>query len=244
MKYARFVLLFMLGFASPAVVAKESPMASTKIADKIECLVLSQSSEYAGDQTIYVAPQAVRAFNRYHDTCIICKAPDWKVWIINQKRHLIYSSSLEKWQGGNVQGIAMYLGKGWEAFNWSMAGQKTYAGLSCKKFLQGGLKKGVATPLNPSSKGIYFACDNGKDPHVYRFLQKLHTVPPVGGIPMFLEFNVKANYLKAELETKSAKTQAVPRSSFDIPSDYKTVKNENDIYTDEKMQGLLQDMNN
>ena len=213
---------------------------------KIECTTLDQRSHFGGDQTIWLAPNAVKVYNKKNHACILAKAPDWKVFVYNEKRKVIYSCPLSKWQGGNIQGLAQYFGRLWDSYEWIASGTQAYAGVRTHKYVQGKIKKGVPIPEKFATDGEYLSWEDCKvDSNAILFLRKLTTVPSLGAVPLMLKAaHSKTDPAKIDLETIKLSKQKVDTLIFDAPTGYKPVKLENDVYSDENLQGLMEDITN
>lgn len=240
------MFIALLSSGLPADAKNAQPSSVAKAAAKIDCLVLEQTSHYGGEQTIWLAPNAVRTYSKKNHVYVLTKAPDWKVFVFSEKRKVIFTAPLQKWQGGNIQGLAQYFGRVWDFYDWSKSGSQKYAGLNANKYLQGKLKKGIATPEHFTIEGEFLTYEEFKqDPNIVTFLRKLHTVPSLGSIPLFLRAaHSKTDPPKIDLETSRVRREKIDAGLFIAPTKYKNVKLENDVYTDDAMQGLMEDLNN
>lgn len=229
------------------VAAKNIPRGNSKAVEKVDCLILDQKGTYNGDQKIWVSPNAVKAYAGKNHVYVLSKAPDWKVYVFNEKRKVVFQSSLQKWQGGNIQGLAQYFGRVWDCYGWAKtATQQDYMGLKASKYMQGNLKKGQPKPEHFTIGGEYLTYEDFKqEPKVVDFLRKLHTVPSLGSIPLFLKSrHSKTDPPRIDLETVRVRREKVETDLFSAPTGFKSVKLENDVYSDANMQGLMEDMNN
>lgn len=245
--FATCILALHVFISAPTFAKNAQPSSLAKANSvKVACLILEQDNNYGGEERIWVAPNAVRAFSKRNNVTIVSKAPDWTVYVFNDKRHVVFSAPLAKWQGGNVQGLAKYFGHVWDSYEWVKSGTQNYSGLKANKFKQGKLKKGEPVPDKIAMDGEYLCYDEmAQDPHVVTFLHKLHIVPEFGSIPLFIRAkHSKFDPPKIGLETTKAYKEKVDPAIFAAPSTYKSVRLENDIYSDENMQGLLEDINN
>lgn len=245
--FAACIFAYQLVVSAPALAKNIEPGSRNNINQaKVDCLVLEQDNHYGGEERIWVAPNAVKAFSKRNKVTIVSKSPEWKVYVFNDRRRVVFSTPLAKWQGGNIQGLAKYFGHVWDSYDWVKTGSQNYAGLKANKFKQGNLKKGAPIPERVAMDGEYLCYDEvAQDPHVMTFLHKLHIVPEFGSIPLFLRAkHSNSDPPKIGLETIKASKEKVDPSIFAAPSAYKSVRLENDIYSDESMQGLLEDLNN
>ena len=211
-------------------------------------LVFDQMSRVSGELQLLLAPSAVRIDDKRNKVSVICRTADWRVFVFSNRHKHLYSTALKNWSGGNVQGLAAFIGPSWDSYQWKRSGKGAvkYAGLDATLYLQGALlpDEEKASKSRTFVQGKYLAFDNeGVAPGVISFLRKFYSVPKIGGIPLSLSYKRNAEDTNNQnLETKKFSTQLMDTAVFNVPTGYKQVKTETEVIADDSVQGLMKEI--
>ena len=205
--------------------------------------VLTQKSATLGDQYVYISSNGLKCYNPRAGFALVTHAPDWNITLYNEKTHVYYNTTLEKWKG-ELQGRG--LNRDIQSAKWNKGTAGSISGLRATEYVM----SGGNTLHAPHSKGharnisdaTYWVSDDiTVPPALSSLLSTAYGVPATQNVPLRLTCT-DGGAKKTLLETYRTQQTPIPVSYFVCPSGYSPVKSDAEVMMNDEQKQIFNDM--
>ena len=197
--------------------------------------ILDQLKPDYGGHTVFVSPQAIKIISKNYGFHLLCRAPDWKVWLFRPSEKVFWACELK-----DFSSIIMFNPVGVtheKVAKFEFDGKETLLGVKCSKYVE---------TTNHSTK-VLVADDIKTTPEAAELSSRFFTIPRQKSLPMQYSNVVRANPGKASswfnpdtfrdgrtgvvfrVRTLSAKKVPFNAADFAYPVGYRRVKDIKDV---------------
>ena|ERR1700733_317118 len=208
--------------------------------------VLQQKSQISGRQDVYFSKTALRIDNANTHATIFCAAPDWQVFIYNNRTHNCFSTKPETFRADFFRSLTIIEGENVGRLPWKKGGEANIFGVPITKYTVH-LNKAEADAVRlrtvPVNQGEYQVVSGTALPsRVCDILAKLYGLPVMSALPFALTYRGIDGRVDWSLKTESAKTVPVTSTTFGRPVGGHTVKKESEVFMGEGGLSVVEDL--
>jgi hypothetical protein len=196
----------------------------------------------AGRSQIFVTASALKIVSADHDLIVLTKKPDWKIYLINEKKQLIFQTTEKTWHGRYPLAIHAAMSARLLGMGKSRESQVTLLGLPATKvLLTPNAQPANAEPNSSLFSADYWVTDKfGISASACRIMERYFLLPPSDYFP--LRLYTHSNMTNTELETDSCKKMDIPESTFAVPKDFRQAPNAESVLPMENKNQFLDDL--
>lgn len=206
--------------------------------------VLTQKSATFGDQYVYISSNGLKCYNPRAGFALVTHAPEWDITLYNEKTHVYYSTTMDKWRG-ELQ--SRMLSRDIQNAKWSKASGGNISGLRATQYvMSGGNSLHMPHTKNHHSHSISDATywvseDITVPPALSSLLATAYGVPATQNVPLRLTCT-DGGAKKTLLETYRTQQAPIPVSYFVCPGGYSLVKSDAEVMMNDEQKQIFNDM--
>ncbi len=242
--------------ASAAKPDLAKPNLDKRSAKNVQALLVKQESKMLSNTDVYITAKAIKIVEVKSGTQFVACAPDWKVFVFNNRSKQIYCCSLDQFKGYSKSSLFVQVGYDYTgipvqptAKHGKLFGFTTHIYESSLAYGQQAEKQCGKHSPNPqpgATKSASLDASNlglGSVAPQALLLSRYYILHDVNEIPLnYRATDMIGNHNKP-VETKSITTVALPPSEFKPPTDYKSVSEVEKVRIDnsakESMESVL-----
>ena len=204
--------------------------------------MLTQRSEYMGDQYIYVCKNGFKWVNPKAGANVVTGAPNWVVTMFNDKTKQYFQTTFEKWRS-QMLSTSGNRAREMQSARWKKAGSATISGLKASKYVMSGPATQGGGKLSAVKRAACWVADDIEVPApIADMLSRVYGMPRTRYFPLKVSYQTNGGQVKVALDTYRSSTCAIPANYFAKPQGYALASSQAEVLMDEETRQLFRDM--
>lgn len=204
--------------------------------------MLTQRSEFMGDQYIYVSATGFKWVNPKAGANVVTSSPGWIVTMFNDKTHQYFQTTFEKWKS-QMASSGGSRAREMQAARWKKAGSANISGLKATKYVMEGSISPGGGKLSSVRQAACWVSDEIEVPApIADVLSQAYGMPRTRYYPLRVTYVTGGGQIKVALDTFRSSTCAIPANYFSKPQGYALASSQAEILMDDETRQLFSDM--
>ncbi|MBI5176127.1 MAG: hypothetical protein SFV17_26195 [Candidatus Obscuribacter sp.] len=227
--------LLLTSTSSAAWAQSHTQKKSADSSEKMQARCVDLWSQVQGACTITYTKTAIRMDSPSRNFVLLLKAPKWQATSMNPKTRLVHICPPSQWKPNDVHTFGWLRPSAATGLIPKSFQETSLEGLKCRLYKME-IRQKIANPTHAWERLIikeadYWVAEDKVYPQeAAKCFERALALSSVGAIPLKLETtNYGMAKKKDELKLVKVQVKTVPKSLFEVPSDYKTVKSIQDI---------------
>jgi hypothetical protein len=240
-KFVLSLLIATLVFALPTTAAKESKAPENPSKMESDGWTLDQTTQLVGEVQVTASAKGVKVVSRKKSLSMLCAAPFTEVVLFSERTKQYHVTPFDKFRCPVARTL--------QALNSGLLsdtpmikkedkvdkGMKVHVYVSTEQFQQSQMAKYRAREI-PGRAVVHLVCysteDLKADPHIEQALAHFSGMPKLQGLAVFAEFIDAGADKNSFLSTSHVAKTKVSDALFTIPSTYKKVARQEELFVD------------
>ncbi|MEZ4487430.1 MAG: hypothetical protein R3C24_12640 [Cyanobacteriota/Melainabacteria group bacterium] len=205
--------------------------------------MLTQRSEYMGDQYVYVSKSGFKWVNPKAGANLVTASPDWVVTMFNDKTRQYFQTTFEQWRNQMIS-TGGQRARDMQAARWKAAGSGNISGLKATKYVMSGGPIGAGGgKLSTVKAATCWVSDEIEVPAaIADVLSRAYGMPRTRYFPLRVTYVTGSGQVKSALDTYRSSTCAIPAAYFAKPNGYALASSQAEVLMDDETRQIFEDM--
>lgn len=205
--------------------------------------MLTQRSEYMGDQYVYVSKSGFKWVNPKAGANLVTASPDWVVTMFNDKTRQYFQTTFDQWRNQMIS-TGGQRARDMQAARWKAAGSGNISGLKATKYVMSGGPIGAGGgKLSTVKAATCWVSDEIEVPAaIADVLSRAYGMPRTRYFPLRVTYVTGSGQVKSALDTYRSSTCPIPAAYFAKPNGYALASSQAEVLMDDETRQIFEDM--